>query len=198
MTKTDSETRAQETLVDPVEALSRPFVLPEEALATTQIVAQDSVVDTQVSLQNSTQARMNFRVGDIELLCPDDASREVVDSPSVNRLPNTASWFKGLANVRGGMTPVVDFGQALGNQQTSKKCPYMMIFGRGDDAVGLLIDEIPKNISIGTKSRLSSLPSIVDILDGCVLGAYDINNRIHFDLDVDKLFKILNAKIRLA
>ena len=195
MTTTRSEAASHKERVDPVEALDRPFVLPEEKQETQADVAAES---TSVDIQTATQTRMNFRVGDIELLCATDASREVVDSPLVNRLPNSAPWFKGLANVHGGMTPVVDLGQALGNKQTNKNKPYLMIFGRGDNAIGLLINGIPQNITIGMTGKLNKPPSISDLIDGSVLAAYDIEKKIRFDIDINYLFKTLSQRLRLA
>ncbi len=163
---------------DPVSALDRTFVLPEEETQPT----------TSGETDPQTLQRMGFRVGELGLLIPWDAGREVVIPPPVTRIPNTAPWFMGLANVHGGLVPVVDTAAALGVARQTGVPDYLLIFGQGEDALGLLIDGLPHLLNVSVSQRLASLPELPALLEGGVVSAaYDHATRLWLDLSLDAL-----------
>ncbi len=176
------------TLVNPVTALDRTFVLPggeANQLAPGQA--------DQQGLQ-----RMGFRVGELGFLFPWDAGREVVMPPPVSRIPNTASWFEGLANVHGGLVPVVDSAAAFGVPPQTGVPRYLLILGQGEDALGLLIDGLPRLLEVNTSQRLAGLPELPALLNGGVLtAAYDHADRVWLDLDIAALSEALGRRISL-
>ncbi|MGM0563037.1 MAG: chemotaxis protein CheW [Pseudomonadota bacterium] len=65
-----------------------------------------------------TWTGVGFFVGQHELITPLHAVAEILDPLECARLPGVKPWFKGLANVRGNLLPVMDlhhflFGEAL-------------------------------------------------------------------------------------
>ena len=71
-------------------------------------------------------------------------------------MPNTVAWLRGLTNVRGSLVPVVDAAAALGVAHQSGVPPYLLIFGQGDTAMGMLIDGLPRLLSLNAVERLFS------------------------------------------
>ena len=141
---------------------------------------------------------MCFRVGELGLLFPWDAGREVVPPPSVTRIPNTASWFAGLANVRGSLVPVVDVAAALGVARRTGVPGYLLIFGQGEDALGLLIDGLPRLLDVKPAERIASLPALPSLLDGdIVTGAYEHGDWVWLDVKFDALLSALGRGIAL-
>ncbi len=176
------------TLAGPVSALDRTFVLPDG----------ESERATPGESDQQTLQRMGFRVGELGLLFPWDAGREVVMPPPVSRIPNTATWFEGLANVHGGLVPVVDTAAALGVTPQAGVPGYVLIFGRGEDTLGLLIDGLPRLLNVAGSHRLASLPELPALLEGGVVSAaYDHANRVWLDLDLDALSEALGRRIPL-
>lgn len=170
-------------LADPLSALDRTFALPNEK------TEQDGPADHALQ-------RMCFRVGELGLLFPWNAGREVVVPPRISRIPHTAPWFAGLANVRGGLVPVVDTAAAFGVVRQAGVPGYLLIFGDKEDAIGLLIDGLPRLLDVKVSERLASLPLLPTLLEGgVVLVAYHHTDRVWLDLNLDALSEALGQGI---
>ena len=176
------------TLADPVSALDRVFVLPDG----------EREREGPGELAQQSLQRMGFHVGDLALLVRWDAGREVVLPPPVSRIPNTASWFTGLANVHGGLVPVVDTAAALGVTRQAGAPGYLLIFGHGEDTLGLLIDGLPHLLDVDDSRQLASLPELPALLQyGVVAAAYDHADRVWLDLNLDALSDAVDGSIAL-
>jgi chemotaxis signal transduction protein len=141
---------------------------------------------------------MAMRIGDLGFLFPVNVGREVVAPPAVSRIPNTASWLRGLANVRGSLVPVIDAAAVLGVTRTAGTPPYLVIFGQGDNAIGLTIDGLPRLLDIDVGAVVGDPPPAPRQLDSCIRSAYEHAGRIWFDLDLDVWFDILARAVALA
>lgn len=168
---------------DPVAALSQDFVLSEKA---------GGAHSTQVSREIN---RQSFHIGELGLLCRWEDSREVIQPPAVSRLPNTPSWLKGLANVRGGLTPVVDLADAMGIARQDGATPYLLIFGEGEQSMGVLIDGLPRPVVLTTEERLGTLPTVPSLMRHSVGAAYEHQGSVWFDLDVHSLFERMSQRL---
>ncbi len=171
-----------------VEPLRRAIDVPpasdDEAQATTDDAFVSLHGTTEVATPTDTEPRdevlerMGFGVGDLSLLLPPNSGREVIPAPPASRLPNTVAWLLGLANVRGNLIPVVDTAVALGaTRELGKPPPYALVFGHADTAIALLIDGLPRLLS--------------------VIAAYDHNGRTWLDLDLTSLLDVLARTIAL-
>ncbi|MDH5633876.1 MAG: chemotaxis protein CheW [Gammaproteobacteria bacterium] len=162
-------------VVDPIAALEQQFVLPSESASS---VAKDRREARAVT-------RQSFRVGDLHLLVPQDATREVLRLPGCSRIPNTPNWFKGLANVRGGLVPVIDMALALGLDNQIDEVPYLLVFGHGDEAIGMMINGLPRSMVLEPGSRRNDSPPVPDVVKEHITGVYEKADQLWFDLDHD-------------
>jgi len=167
-------------LVPPSVALGTEFVLPADEA--------DTVATT-------TAERLAFRVGSLGLLCAADTGREVVPPPAVSRLPHLAPWLTGVANVRGLLIPVVDLARALGVGRDETQRPYLLMFGAGDNALGLLVDGLPLLRSFEPDERMGGIPPHPELLSGHVHGAYERAGQVWLDVDADSFFSTLGERI---
>ena len=55
-----------------------------------------------------------FRLGEMRLVAPLDQVLEVLPCPPMTLVPNTKSWLKGVANVRGNLITIVDLPEYFG------------------------------------------------------------------------------------
>jgi len=140
-----------------------------------------------------TAERMGVQVGSLGLLVPWDGSKqhggcEVLPLGAVSRIPNTVSWCRGLANVRGALLPVIDTAHAFGFARAAGQPTYLLVFGHGEAALGLVIDGLPRPVDVAQSQRLPELPEVPALLDGVVNAAYESANRIWLDVDAQALF----------
>ena len=172
--------------------LSPIAALDEESLA---LSAAD---DAGTATQQGPSEWLSVRVGPIGLLLPAAAGRELLDPPPAARLPHTPSWFAGLANVRGALIPVVDAARALEVEHDAGARPYLLIFDHGDEALGLIVDGLPRRQGFEASERLNGMPPHPPLLDGHLAAAYSRDGRLWFELDLEGFFRALGERIRQA
>jgi twitching motility protein PilI len=142
--------------------------------------------------------RMGVRVGDLGLLFSSDDGREVMTPPVMSRLPNTVSWLRGLANVRGDLVPVVDLAVALDVSRQPGVPGYLLILVHGDTSIGLLIDGLPRLFSFSAAERVVAPMSLPPLLRDSAVGAYAHAGRHWFDVDLQMLYTTLAQHIARA
>jgi twitching motility protein PilI len=171
--------------------LSSPIAALDEA--SLELAAADGG-QTAAPSQGRTEW-LGVRVGPIGLLLPATAGRELLDPPPAARLPHTAPWFVGLANVRGALVPVVDAARALEVPHDADARRYLLAFDHGDDALGLLVDGLPRRQSFEAGERLSGLPPHPAMLEGHLAAAYGRDGVLWFELELDGFFRSLGERI---
>ncbi len=174
-------------------SLSPIAALDEESLA---LSAADGA-GTATQLQGPSEW-LSVRVGSIGLLLPAAAGRELLDPPPAARLPHTPPWFAGLANVRGALVPVVDTARALEVEHNADARRYLLVFDHGDDALGLIVDGLPRRQGFEASERLNGLPPHPPLLDGHLAAAYGRDGGLWFELDLEGFFHALGERLRQA
>jgi chemotaxis signal transduction protein len=170
------------------------FVGPKtmiEPVAESDQLLDDIAQTGETGESSQVLRRMCFRVGDLGLLVPFDAGREVTAPLTVSRVPNTVTWLRGLANVRGTLVPVIDAATAFGVARDAGTPAYLLIFGHGETAIGLLIDGLPRLLDIDISRPVLDRPDVPRLLDDSVIATYEHVDRIWLDVDLDILFDTL-------
>lgn len=68
---------------------------------------------------------------------------EILEVPHCTRLPRVKPWVRGVANVRGKLTPIIDFAGFLGGRLTAPpKRQRVLLIERDDVVAGLIVDEV--------------------------------------------------------
>ena len=114
----------------PVDALTRfsPAKLPRGALAA----------------HGLSHLRYGVQVANMGVLVPSKVVSEVVDGLIVHAMPNAASWFPGLVNLRGNLIPVFDL-RALTDAPT-EQIKRLLVIDRGERAGAIPVDELPRPV----------------------------------------------------
>lgn len=86
-------------------------------------------------------SRLGVQAGDGYWLLKLDETDEVLPLPEISPVPLTQGWYLGLANIRGVMANVVDFGAFLGDEATARtpECRLVLVADRFQSYSGLLI-----------------------------------------------------------
>lgn len=86
---------------------------------------------------------IGFRVGSERFVASMDEVREVLDPPTCTRVPGTASWFLGVANVRGTLVPVMDLhGFVTGGRVAQSRQSRALMYHREGIAAAFRVDDV--------------------------------------------------------
>jgi len=86
---------------------------------------------------------VGFRVGAERFVASMDDVREILDPPHCTRVPGTAPWFLGVANVRGTLVPVMDLhGFMTGGWASQSRRARMLMYSRDGVTAAFRVDDI--------------------------------------------------------
>jgi chemotaxis signal transduction protein len=131
--------------------------------------------------------RRGFCIGDLRLLVPLDATSEVVEMPPLYRLPGAPTGITGLANRHGRVVPVMDLSALFALPQDRVSSAWLLVCGRGEAAVGLVIDSLPERKRFVQDDEIG-LSAITHPIVSFARAAYREEQDIWIDLDAEELF----------
>ena len=131
--------------------------------------------------------RRGFRIGELKLLVSLDATSEVSGIPPLFRLPGAPTGIIGLVNSHGRVMPVVDLSVLFGIQQKRAATAWLLTCGRGDGAVGLIIDCLPERKKFVQDDEIS-LSEVAHPIAAHARAAYREDKYIWIDVDFEELF----------
>jgi len=93
-----------------------------------------------------------FKLGNEEYGLHIDQIKEVVITPTITRMPQTPSYVKGVANIRGNVIAIFDLEDRFNLARTieSKGSKYTLVVESEDVKLGLLVNEVPNTVSVNT------------------------------------------------
>lgn len=158
------------------------------------IEALKAQVDADIAARLEAEAdydryihRQGFKVGEMRLLVDMDTVSEVTKMSPLYRLPGSPTGVVGLVNRHGRVIPVLDLLTLFENEGGSKSGDWLLVYGRGDDAVGLMVDSLPDR----KKFAQDSAVALEEVTHPIVLhaqAAYRQDEEIWVDVDMELLF----------
>ena len=107
--------------------------------------------------QSKGERYILFSIGETFLAVSITGVVEVVDLPSITRLPNVPPWVQGIANVRGEIISVVDFPLFMKwSEIATAKGASLIILGEGKIKTGIRIDKVLGTINRDTDEEISA------------------------------------------
>jgi chemotaxis signal transduction protein len=131
--------------------------------------------------------RRGFCIGNLKLLVPLDATSEVLEMPPLFRLPGAPAGIKGLANRHGRVVPVMDLLVLFEMPSDHRAGTWLLVCGKGDEAVGLVIDSLPERKSFVQDDEIG-LSEIKHPIANYARAAYRDGRDIWIDIDPEVLF----------
>lgn len=89
------------------------------------------------------------RLGRAEFGIPAASVREVLRPPPLTRVPFSPPDVRGVAQVQGTVLAVVDLGTRLGMAAAAHPGRLVVVWSRGREAVGLLVDRVEGMVDTG-------------------------------------------------
>jgi purine-binding chemotaxis protein CheW len=136
-----------------------------------------------------------FQLKDKEYAIPVEQVRSIEKIQHITRVPGTASYIKGVINLRGVVTPIVDLRIRFGLDQVEYQDHTRIIIAVIDDLeVGLIVDAANDVIDI-TKDSIEPPPEIVSgTEEDYINGVVNLGNRLLIILDLEKVLNELHLE----
>lgn len=97
---------------------------------------------------------IGYRVGPRTLVSEIGEINELLAMPPLTAVPGTRPWLLGVANVRGNLMPVVDFGRFLFDERTPlTDRARLLVVRQGGGSVALLVDEVYGQRTVDEEQR---------------------------------------------
>jgi len=174
------------------EIATRPQI--KSSIQTIDIEALKAQIDAEIAARLLIEAdsaryihRRGFHAGDLRLLVNLDATSEVLEMPPLFRLPGAPAGIKGLTNRHGRVVPVMDLSVLFGTQQDFAAKVWLLVCGRGDAAVGLVVDSLPERKKFAQDDEVS-LSDVTHPIAAFGKAAYREGQDVWIDLDTEAFF----------
>jgi len=169
--------------MSPTEALNRPFLH-------SQALGQESEQEFE------TIRRMGFKVGGLGMLIADGIISELIDASTTPcPVPNTASWLLGLINLRGNLIPVFEMTELLELEAPNIKKRMLLVLDEGQNAAGILIDDLPAQKTLTENDKLTSLPALPEVVRPFIASGYEVAEEMWFTFDHKAFFESLSSRV---
>jgi len=139
-----------------------------------------------------------FRQGTEEYGLHIDQIKEVVLTPNITKMPQTPSYVKGVANVRGNIIAIVDLEEKFGIEKSEEVDAgitnnYTLVVASDDFKIGIPVKEVPNTLTV-SESDIDETLNIVH--DGSVehqyiKGIVKLEERLIILIDI---FKVMSEQ----
>lgn len=136
-----------------------------------------------------------FKLGTEEYALSIDQIKEVVLTPRIAKMPQTPSYIKGVANIRGNIIAILDLEEKFGIEQTREDAlqnfHYTLVIESEIFKAGFLVREVPNTLSINTTDIENSGNFIQSyaIDENCIQGVVKSGERLIILIDMIKLME---------
>ena len=145
-----------------------------------------------------------FKLGQEEYGLHIDQIKEVVITPNITRMPQTPSYVKGVANIRGNVIAIFDLENRFNlvnenNFGNSNK--YTLVVESEDVKLGLLVNEVPNTVSVnaGDLDETVSIINDANTESNYIKGIIKTGNRLIILIDIFKVIdQEMNSSIKRA
>ena len=131
-----------------------------------------------------------FKLAGEEYALPIDDIKEVVLTPGIAKVPQTPSYIKGVANIRGNLIAIVDLEEKFGLRKAEdgsiSSGNYTLVIEGQDVKIGVLVKEVPNTLSINTNNidNSSGIMKYSSLDESAIKGIVKVDNRMVILIDV--------------
>ena len=150
------------------------------------ILAPPSGLDTRAGKY------LTFMVGKEEFGVPVLKVREIMGMQDVTSLPLTPLYLKGVINLRGKVTPVIDLRLKFGlpGIDTTERTCIVVVQVQGESApivIGIVVDEVSEVLTM-TSGDIEDTPDFgADVATDYILGIARMKGKVKILLDIDQV-----------
>ncbi len=160
-------------------------------------------LDLAPAAERDPRLRYGFRIGRYGFLSRPGLSGEVVVAPVIYRVPLAPPWLAGVLNQRGNIVPVFELSYLTeGAPHTPAAEPdaadrgerVVVVLGKGDEAVGLFADGLPRALAPAAEPPPSLGSSLPEVVADYIRPAFSRDGVVWMELDYAGLFRSLASR----
>ncbi|MGD6849777.1 chemotaxis protein CheW [Rossellomorea aquimaris] len=131
-----------------------------------------------------------FQLVDKEYAIPVDQVRSIEKLEHITRVPRTPSYVKGVINLRGVVTPIIDLRSRFElSSSEPTESTRVIIVGLEDKEVGLIVDAANDVLDV-EREMIEPSPEVVGIVEAEYIGGVvKQNKRLLILLHLDKILQ---------
>jgi purine-binding chemotaxis protein CheW len=131
-----------------------------------------------------------FQLVDKEYAIPVDQVRSIEKLQHITRVPRTPSYVKGVINLRGVVTPIIDLRSRFDlSSSEPTESTRVIIVGLGDKEVGLIVDAANDVLDV-EREMIEPSPEVVGVVEAEYIGGVvKQNKRLLILLHLDKILQ---------
>jgi len=104
---------------------------------------------------------VGFRIGNDKLIAPMSEIEEILELPEFTNVPGVKSWMVGVANVRGGLLPLMDLkGFILGEDIKQRKKGRVIVIDYKGFNTGIIVEEVYGMKHFLSKDQSEKIPDV--------------------------------------
>lgn len=144
---------------------------------------------TEITQQTEAKVII-FELMDMEYAIEVDAVQGIERAISITRVPKTPSYVKGVINLRGVVTPVVDLRERFGLEpQEINDSTRIIIVSLADYEVGLIVDGANDVLDLPIEA-IEPQPEVVGAVESdFIAGVAKVENRLFIMLELSKVLE---------
>lgn len=137
-----------------------------------------------------TWSGIGFRLGDHYFVAAMDEITEILNVPSVTRLPNVKPWVQGVSNVRGRLIPVIDLDLFFETpSQEAMRNRRILVIEQHDQIDGLIVDSVEGMQYFPVDDFSGEVPSLPERIKPFVRGHYVRDSQIWTVISMEDLYE---------
>jgi len=185
------------TALLPIVVQRGPGLIHENQIRTTMAEASTQTSDKAAVTRNLQI--VVFKLGNEEYGLHIDQIKEVVITPNITRMPQTPSYIKGVANIRGNVIAIFDLEERFNLSRTiqTQGSKYTLVVESDEVKMGLLVTEVPNTVTVNANELDESIGIINDAHaeNNYVKGIIKTGKRLIILVDI---FKVIDQEMSVA
>jgi purine-binding chemotaxis protein CheW len=155
-------------------------------------VKREAALDIQKKDISQRIQLIIFKLGSEEYALSIDQIKEVVLTPRIAKMPQTHSYIKGVANIRGNIIAILDLEEKFGIERKSddrQVYHYTLVLENLSFKAGFLVREVPNTLTINSTDIENSATFIQSSSadDSYFQGVVKSGERLIILIDMEKL-----------
>ncbi|MBM7603301.1 purine-binding chemotaxis protein CheW [Metabacillus crassostreae] len=140
-----------------------------------------------------------FQLKDEEYGIPVEQVRSIEKVQHITRVPKTSSYIKGVINLRGVVTPIIDLRRRFDLEEVENSdSTRMIIVSREDIEVGFIVDAANDVIDIN-QDLIEPAPEVVGSVQAeYIQGVAKLDKRLIVMIDLAQVLKAENVSSKLS